>query len=152
MTLAETGHLDGRGPPLHKRTHPHRLRLAVSAVAVTGAVAATVLTAATPAAASGHCVDYTYSYGGYSTCIGYIQQLLNFTPIGPHLTIDNSFGSQTRQAVTNYQRTFRLKYVDGIVGPETWSQICSPQIGPGLPPTFPIAAARAAGCDVSAYS
>lgn len=61
------------------RTRRHKLALALSALALaaTGTIGA-VGTSAAPAEAAGRCVDYNYSQGGYSSCIGYIQQLVNY--------------------------------------------------------------------------
>lgn len=103
---------------------------------------------AAPAQAAGNCVDYNYSQGGYSSCVGYIQQLLNFHGHGAfYLAVDNAFGPATYNAVVTIQRDWRFQ-VDGIVGPQTWSLLCYPQAGPGPIQGFPYAAARAAGCNI----
>jgi peptidoglycan hydrolase-like protein with peptidoglycan-binding domain len=36
-----------------------------------------------------------------------------------YLNTDGKFGPLTKQAVERYQRDFKLKFIDGIVGPET---------------------------------
>ncbi len=128
------------------RTGGRNLALALSALALV--TAATVGAPAAPAEAAGRCVDYNYGLGGYSSCVGYIQQLLNyFRGSNPPIAVDNGFGQQTRTAVIHLQQAFGLK-VDGVVGPQTWNIICLPQRGPGIPPSFPLAAARAAGCSI----
>ena len=130
-----------------KRKYRHKVALGLSALAlgVTGAIAPAGLSAPAPAEAAGKCVNYNYSSGGYSACIGYIQQLLNDKITGPKLVVDNNFGPKTRAAVIQVQKRWGLK-VDGIVGKQTWNLICSPQRGPGPIPGWPYAAARAAGC------
>lgn len=139
------------------RNLPHRFALTLTAVVAAIAVASIGIAA--PAEAAGKCVDYQYGYGGYSTCIGDIQQLLNWERIGLSstyrhpttdyvtLAVDNSFGSKTQKAVLAFQRYWGLS-VDGLVGPQTWRYLCSPEMGPGIPPSFPLAAARNAGCNI----
>lgn len=127
---------------------PRALLAAMTLAASLSSVAAT----AGPAPAAGACVSYSYSYGGYATCVGRIQVLLNaFRPqIGsPYakLSVDNSFGPATRTAVTAFQRFWRLT-PDGIVGPRTWNILCSPQMGPGPISWYPYSTARAAGCAI----
>ncbi|WP_157874068.1 peptidoglycan-binding domain-containing protein [Psychromicrobium lacuslunae] len=46
------------------------------------------------------------------------------------LAVDNSFGPATYNAVVATQRKWNFT-VDGIVGPQVWSLICYPQMGPG---------------------
>src|SRR5262249_32631894 len=67
------------------------------------------------------------------------------------LVTDGRFGPLTKQAVERFQKEFRLKKVDGIVGPETraalatraviiqgeMSRDASPPPGPPSPPTPP---------------
>ncbi|WP_394553452.1 peptidoglycan-binding protein [Agromyces sp. MMS24-JH15] len=129
------------------RTRRHKLALALAAfsLAAAGTVGA-VGAAPAPAEAAGRCVDYNYSQGGYSSCIGYIQQLLN-DKIQNKIAVDNAFGPATRAAVISVQRNVGL-VADGIVGPKTWNYLCYPQRGPGPVPGFPYAAARAAGCAI----
>lgn len=107
------------------------------------------LTAApAPAEAAGRCVDYNYSQGGYSGCIGHIQVLLNAFKIGgTSIAVDNAFGPATRAAVVRFQQYWGLT-ADGIVGPRTWNILCAPQMGPGPIAWYPYANARAAGCNI----
>ena len=98
------------------------------------------------------CKAYTWRAGQSGTCVKYIQQLVNWQnrynsySAGP-VVVDGSFGPKTKAAVIADQKQFGLT-ADGVVGPKTWNVICSPQMGPGIPPTFPLAAARAAGCNI----
>jgi len=130
------------------RTHARALLASLTLAASLSAVAATP----EPAQAAGSCVSYNYGYGGYAACVGRIQVLLNaFRPeIGyPYakLAVDNSFGPATRAAVIKFQKFWRLT-PDGIVGPRTWNELCSPHMGPGPIAWYPYAAARAAGCAI----
>ena len=127
------------------RTRRHKLAVAFAALVLAGGAAFGAVGAPAPAEAAGRCVDYNYSYGGYSSCVGPIQQLLNYkSHVGfAPLAVDNAFGPKTRDAVIKVQRAWGLQ-ADGIVGPRTWSLICYPQKGPGPIPGFPYAAARAA--------
>lgn len=120
--------------------------LATGALATSGLVAGGVATA--PAAHAATCTSYNYSYGGVSTCIRHIQSLLNYKAIygvNRRVAVDGAFGAQTRAAVIEFQRYYRLA-TDGIVGPRTWRILCSPEMGPGRVPNFPYSAASAAGC------
>lgn len=129
-----------------------RFKTVITAVAFTLALGGSVAAAPAPAQAAGRCIDYNYSYGGYSSCVGNIQVLLNaFRPrIGsPYATlaVDNSFGPATRSAVIAFQRFWGLQ-ADGIVGPRTWGILCGPQMGPGPISWYPYSAARASGCNI----
>jgi peptidoglycan hydrolase-like protein with peptidoglycan-binding domain len=123
--------------------------VSASALAVASAVSLGGLTAgAEPAHAATKCISNTYSLGGQSTCIGYIQQMLNWWQKPNKIAVDNGFGPITRNAVIQYQRSWSGQLsVDGIVGPKTWSYLCSPTLNPwGSGVGYPVAAARAAGC------
>lgn len=78
------------------------------------------------------CTATQYSRGGYSTCIGYIQRMLNgidsaynesYGYTGYQLTVDNSFGANTETNVRRFQTWTHLTS-DGIVGPNTWNKLC----------------------------
>lgn len=139
----------GKGKTMRVRTWRHKAAVAFSALALAATVSlGGAITSPEPASAAAKCVNYNYSNGGYSTCVGYIQQLLNFHAArgaGNKVVVDNAFGPKTRDSVKKFQKTFGLK-VDGIVGPQTWRILCYPQMGPGPIKGFPYAASRAAGC------
>lgn len=133
--------------------------LAATVLAAGGVVATTAL-ASSPADAAGSCVSYNYSQGGTSTCISYIQQMVNwqnnaYGVSAPHLAIDGAFGPQTKAAVVAFQRNRGLT-ADGIVGPQTWRALCGVAVGgfesqaafaAWLRGTgYPVAAHNAAGC------
>ncbi|MDQ0708400.1 peptidoglycan hydrolase-like protein with peptidoglycan-binding domain [Arthrobacter woluwensis] len=77
------------------------------------------------------CTAYQYSRGGYATCVGHIQRMLNGIRAaygsqygGYSLTVDNSFGANTETNVRRFQQWTYLTS-DGIVGAKTWNQLCS---------------------------
>lgn len=129
-----------------------RNRIAATAAAValaaTGAFTVTTMNAA-PAQANSKCVDNVYKYGGYGTCVGYLQTMLNYdNPHSQDITVDNSYGSNTRSAVKYFQRWNALD-IDGVVGPKTWKKLCKPsQRGTNYekPVTF-TGVKAAAGCN-----
>ncbi|GAA1519394.1 peptidoglycan hydrolase-like protein with peptidoglycan-binding domain [Agromyces terreus] len=138
------------------RTRRHKLALAFAAfaLAAAGTVGTVGGTTAAPAEAATKCVNYNYGYGGYATCVGTIQRLLNYHKISTKintkyspLAIDNSFGTKTRAGVIAFQARYGL-VADGIVGPKTWSILCSPQKGPGPVPGYPYTQANAGGCNI----
>jgi len=157
-------------PSLGTRATSTRRRLATGISAAAVVSTALVATAAAgPASAATTCRSYNYSYGGVSTCITYIQRMLNTlsanwgnlyyieSPAGKQLTVDGAFGANTQYVVTKFQQAERnLGYamsVDGIVGPQTWSHLCSEVTS--APSNYytqfsswsnGLAAARAAGC------
>ena len=136
---------------MRRKNRPLQLLMASLALTLTfGGL--TAVAAPAPAQAAGQCVNYNYSYGGYSSCVGNIQVLLNaFQPrIGaPYakLVVDNKYGTATKSAVIKFQRFFGLT-ADGIVGPRTWGVLCGPQMGPGPIAWYPYSAARASGCNI----
>lgn len=137
------------------RISSRSFKLGMTSLALTLGMAfggVTSLAAPAPAEAAGQCVNYNYSSGGYSGCVGNIQVLLNaFRPrIGtPYakLAVDNNFGPATRNAVIKFQKFWGLT-ADGIVGAKTWSVLCSPQMGPGPIAWYPYSAARTSGCRI----
>lgn len=77
------------------------------------------------------CTAYQYSRGGYASCIGNIQRMLNGINQsygsyygGYGLTVDNSFGPNTDTQVRRFQTWNRLTS-DGIVGTNTWNKLCN---------------------------
>lgn len=63
----------------------------------------------------------TLSIGATGEAVSRLQRGLT-AALGRTVAIDGIFGSQTDTAVRDYQRTRGL-YVDGIVGPKTWSAL-----------------------------
>ena len=61
------------------------------------------------------------SWGNAGPLVGYLQQALNVL-IGAGLVVDGDFGPLTQQAVRDFQAANGLA-VDGIVGPNTWTEI-----------------------------
>ncbi len=82
-----------------------------------------------PAEAAARCVNYQYSQGGYASCVGEIQRLLNsqkamlYTRAWDKVAVDNSYGPGTKAAVKSFQMTVGIK-ADGVVGINTWKQLC----------------------------
>ncbi|MDF0514177.1 peptidoglycan-binding domain-containing protein [Agromyces sp. H3Y2-19a] len=74
------------------------------------------------------CTAYVYSRGGYSTCVGQIQRMLNGVQsaygLGSALAVDNSFGPATESQVRKFQSWVYITS-DGIVGRNTWNTLCS---------------------------
>lgn len=60
------------------------------------------------------------SYGSQGDDVKQLQELLNKN--GANLTVDGIYGSQTQQAVKDYQKSKNLA-VDGIVGDDTWGSL-----------------------------
>lgn len=102
------------------------------ALAIAGLCAiapATAANAATGATGKG-CTAHQYSYGGYATCVGYIQRMLNGIAStrggsygGYQLAVDNNFGANTNTNVRRFQ-SYTYLVSDGIVGRNTWNQLC----------------------------
>lgn len=82
------------------------------------------------------CTAYVYGKGGSSTCIKYIQMMLNginnfyvgyggngVTINGKMLSEDGQFGSLTEGQVKIFQKWVYLKG-DGIIGKNTWEKLC----------------------------
>lgn len=113
--------------------------------------------------ASSGCVNQTFSTGSAGNCVTYIQQLTNWqlqygswSNGGRYslLTVDGTFDAMTKTNVKIFQGTAGLKQ-DGIVNQDTWSKLCSANMGyvtssgtnrVSFPASFPKTAAVAAGC------
>ena len=67
--------------------------------------------------------------GSKNTYVMILQDALN--NMGRSLTIDGIFGSNTKNAVINFQKYYGLK-ADGIVGCNTWRKIASIAVGMGV--------------------
>jgi hypothetical protein len=61
-------------------------------------------------------------HGDRLPVVGVLQKLLNV--YGAHLEVDGQFGSHTKQAVINFQRSCGL-LPDGSVGQQTWGSLSS---------------------------
>ncbi|MBC7764216.1 peptidoglycan-binding protein [Microbacteriaceae bacterium] len=55
----------------------------------------------------------------------------SYSGYSPNLALDGSFGPATHAVTYKYQRHYELKY-DGFVGPQTWRQLCNPDVAPSL--------------------
>ncbi|WP_394554631.1 peptidoglycan-binding protein [Agromyces sp. MMS24-JH15] len=105
-----------------------RTRITSSLIGFALATALVVVPAAS-ASASTKCTDNVYGPGGYATCIGYIQTMLNSWAhdygIAP-IAVDNSYGPATTKRVKDFQYDqWNPKLtVDGYVGPKTWAALC----------------------------
>ncbi|UOE26069.1 peptidoglycan-binding domain-containing protein [Agromyces soli] len=122
-----------------------KIRKALIGAVLAGATLLGGVAAAAPAQAAGRCVDYQYSQGGYSTCIGHIQAILR--QYNQVTVVDNNFGPATATAVKSFQRNSGLT-ADGIVGANTWAKLCAFGKAATYPPYAAAAraAAAAAGC------
>ena|ERR1700721_3903782 len=69
------------------------------------------------------CTDFTYGYGSSGQCVKDIQYIVGQWTLD-HPTIDGQFGPQTKAAVELYQSNHHNLTVDGVVGPNTWAQLC----------------------------
>lgn len=104
-------------------------------------------------AQAGACVNSVFRTGSTGTCVKYIQALNNY--FATHnaantLVVDGAYGTKTYNSIYKFQSYWGLSR-DGIVGPKTWNILCAPQLGnsadPGrVPASFPIWAAKGAGC------
>ena len=70
-----------------------------------------------------NCKGTNYSQGSSGQCVKDIQTLVNALD-KTSLTVDGSFGPMTAQAVKSFQLS-RGGAQDGVVGPATWSLLCS---------------------------
>lgn len=112
-------------------------KLALLAAFVAG-IASINLIAPAPQADAAACTAYTYRNGSRATCVRYIQTMLNTCakhignccynvyPNGSQIAVDGAYGRITTERVRVFQKYHGLGRlaVDGIVGPETWAQLC----------------------------
>lgn len=98
---------------------------------------------------AGGCYGVTFKYGSQGRCVTDIQKLNNWQAtkgLANTIAVDGQYGPATRSSIAKYQQKMGLG-VDGIVGPKTWPVLCQWHYGPGGPPSsYPLAAARDAGC------
>lgn len=66
----------------------------------------------------------TLAYGSSGTAVKQAQCELNWAYQNQHgtLSVDGSFGTATKNATINFQRCVHLS-ADGVIGPDTWSQL-----------------------------
>ena len=75
------------------------------------------------------------SEGNISLFTVAIQTVVNFSGTGCSTgTIDGDFGPNTLNGVECFQRAKHLRFIDGIVGPETWGALEGVLICTGFPP------------------
>lgn len=70
------------------------------------------------------CVDKQYSYGNKSTCVKYVQKILNVADINVSLKVTGTFDSLTKKAVVTFQKGMELTG-SGVVDLTTWQQLCT---------------------------
>jgi peptidoglycan hydrolase-like protein with peptidoglycan-binding domain len=84
----------------------------------------------TPAANAATCYSQEWGYGNAGSCVKDIQGLLNgagsYLKYSGHstLTLDGDFGALTQGQTEDFQSYTGLKK-DGIVGPNTWKELCA---------------------------
>ena len=97
-----------------------------------------VFTTAAPTSASAAaretgkgCTAHVYKKGSRSTCVKYIQKMLNGTYVayrndygGSILAADGIFGPKTYTQVYRYQKYFYHKTGTGVVDRITWRRLC----------------------------
>lgn len=80
-------------------------------------------------AATTKCVNREFTIAQENTkdtCVKYIQRMLNINN-GSKLAIDGYYGPKTTAQVEYYQKHRTNLRVDGIVGNDTWSNLCANQ-------------------------
>ena len=88
-----------------------------------------VAPASSASAATIKCVDRTFSIAQENTkdpCVKYIQRMLNSNN-GSKLAIDGYYGPKTTAQVEYYQKHHTNLKADGVVGNDTWSNLCANQ-------------------------
>ncbi|MEU9557140.1 peptidoglycan-binding domain-containing protein [Streptomyces fumanus] len=110
------------------------------ATARTGAAGTVAVQAhADDASAAAKKCEYTSKYGWYcgyykgnatvrtgskGNAVREVQALINqTTPYKPKLSVDGDFGGKTKKAVVWFQKTYKVKPYDGIVGKKTWAEL-----------------------------
>jgi len=93
------------------------------------------------------CRSYTFAQGSSGQCVKDIQGLLNYDLVGlnssKYLVVDGQYGPKTRDYVKLWQGMNGLP-TDGVVGPQTWNQVCNAHKGP--PPAWWTVYSVNAGC------
>lgn len=110
--------------PLKKFTKLHLTALALT-VAGMGIASGIVLTANTQSAeAATKCVNKVLKKGNKSTCVKYMQQIVNASGVTGKITANGTFGASTKKAVVKFQKAKKLS-ADGVVGKGTWNKLCA---------------------------
>ncbi|MEU1052178.1 peptidoglycan-binding protein [Streptomyces sp. NPDC005876] len=66
----------------------------------------------------------TVRSGSKGNAVREVQALINQTTnYKPKLSVDGDFGSKTKKAVVWFQKTYKVKPYDGIVGKKTWAEL-----------------------------
>ena len=107
---------------LNRKGFSHiEMAIVVLVVAALGFVGYRVLSNTSHAGTN--CKGTNYSQGSSGQCVKDIQTIVGALD-NVSVTVDGSFGPMTAQAVKNFQLS-RGGAQDGIVGPATWSLLCS---------------------------
>ncbi len=76
------------------------------------------------------CTGSLFKQGASSTCVTYIQRMLNGINAeyrfsrDPFLATDGIFGPKTDAQMRAFQKWYPSLVVDGIIGPKTWDALC----------------------------
>ena len=100
--------------------------------------AGTIAVSAPAEAASNSCRSTVLRQGSVGYCTRMGQTLLkgpfatvgSRSPFTPGLALDGDFGSKTYAATRKFQTVQRIQ-VDGVIGAQTWSQLCAMGSGGG---------------------
>lgn len=105
-------------------------KLSVIALLVMGfSFGAAVLPTSVASAATTKCVNRQFSIANErkkDTCVKYIQQMVNANN-GSKLAVDGYYGPKTTAQVRAFQEHRTNLKADGIVGNDTWSNLCASQ-------------------------
>jgi peptidoglycan hydrolase-like protein with peptidoglycan-binding domain len=108
---------------LNRKGFSHiEMAIVVLVVAALGFVGYRVLSNTSHAGTN--CKGTNYSQGSSGQCVKDIQTIVGALD-NVSVTVDDSFGPMTAQAVKNFQLHRGGAYVDGKVGSQTWGLLCS---------------------------
>ena len=126
------------GKATHSSTVLKALLIGVGIIAAF-ATSAYLYVTITPSNAAG-CVGSTYQYTSKSSCVTYIEQMLNgitykyenqkfsFSKealVKTSMTVDTYYAASTKTQVTNFQKWGYNITADGVVRSTTWSELCA---------------------------